>query len=139
MTGDRKKDRKNKQKLETAEAAVQAAEASEPKPKLRRKEFEKELEPLQVELVKMQEWVKASGAKNLRALRGARCSPAKGASSSVSPSAPARAYSAWLRCRRRPSGRSRRCISSATCRICRQAAKSCSSIGAGTTGRASNG
>ncbi len=28
-----------------------------------RKEFEKELEPLQVELVKMQEWVKASGAK----------------------------------------------------------------------------
>ena len=63
MAKDRKKDRKNKQKLETAEAAVQAAEASEPKPKLRRKEFEKELEPLQVELVKMQEWVKASGAK----------------------------------------------------------------------------
>jgi polyphosphate kinase 2 len=30
---------------------------------LSRKEFEKALEPLQVELVKMQEWVKASGAK----------------------------------------------------------------------------
>ena len=32
-------------------------------PKMSRKEFEKELEKLQVELVKMQEWVKASGAK----------------------------------------------------------------------------
>jgi polyphosphate kinase len=31
--------------------------------KMQRKEFEKELEKLQVELVKMQEWVKASGAK----------------------------------------------------------------------------
>ena len=35
----------------------------EPKPKMKRKEFEKELENLQVELVKMQEWVKATGAK----------------------------------------------------------------------------
>ena len=33
------------------------------KPKLSRKEFERELRPLQVELVKLQEWVKASGAK----------------------------------------------------------------------------
>jgi polyphosphate kinase 2 len=36
---------------------------SEPLPKLSNKEFEKEMEKLQVELVKMQEWVKASGAK----------------------------------------------------------------------------
>jgi len=35
----------------------------ESKPKMSRKEFEKELVNLQVELVKMQEWVKASGAK----------------------------------------------------------------------------
>jgi polyphosphate kinase 2 len=69
MAKDRKKDRKNKEKLETAEAvaAAQTAEPSEPvagpAPKLRRKEFEKELEPLQIELVKMQEWVKVSGAK----------------------------------------------------------------------------
>jgi polyphosphate kinase 2 len=33
------------------------------KNKMKRKEFEKELEKLQVELVKMQEWVKVSGAK----------------------------------------------------------------------------
>jgi polyphosphate kinase 2 len=37
--------------------------AAEAKTKLSRKEFESELEKLQVELVKLQEWVKASGAK----------------------------------------------------------------------------
>jgi polyphosphate kinase 2 len=49
----------------TGVAAVAAGPgaASEPKPKMSRKEFESELEKLQVELVKMQEWVKASGAK----------------------------------------------------------------------------
>ncbi len=35
----------------------------ETKPKMSRKEFEKALEPLQVELVKLQEWVKHTGAK----------------------------------------------------------------------------
>lgn len=35
----------------------------ESKPKMSRREFEKELVSLQIELVKMQEWVKASGAK----------------------------------------------------------------------------
>ena len=43
---------------------VSASEAGvEPKAKMSRKEFEKEPEKLQIELVKMQEWVKASGAK----------------------------------------------------------------------------
>jgi polyphosphate kinase 2 (PPK2 family) len=42
---------------------VAPTEASEPKPKMSAKEFEKEMEKLQVELVKMQEWVKATGAK----------------------------------------------------------------------------
>ena len=36
---------------------------TETKPKMSRKEFEEEMEKLQVELVKMQEWVKDSGAK----------------------------------------------------------------------------
>jgi polyphosphate kinase 2 len=35
----------------------------EPKPKMKRKQFENELKPLHVEMVKLQEWVKASGAK----------------------------------------------------------------------------
>ena len=38
-------------------------DALEPPAKLKRKEYEKELDKLQVELVKLQEWVKYSGAK----------------------------------------------------------------------------
>jgi polyphosphate kinase 2 len=51
--------------MAAAQALLAAREelSSEPPPKLSRKEFEKALEPLQVELVKLQEWVKASGAK----------------------------------------------------------------------------
>lgn len=58
--------KKNGQKHDhDAELAVAAAPiaAAEPQGPLSRKEFEKELEPLQVELVKLQEWVKATGAK----------------------------------------------------------------------------
>ena len=46
-----------------AELSIEAGSHDEPKPKMRRKEFEKEMEKLQVELVKLQEWVKVSGAK----------------------------------------------------------------------------
>ncbi len=35
----------------------------EPKPKMKRKEFEREMEALSIEMVKLQEWVKVSGAK----------------------------------------------------------------------------
>jgi polyphosphate kinase len=69
-----KKDKKDKKesKKRQAEAksgvsavsgAVDAEVAAEAKPKMSSKEFEKEMEKLQVELVKMQEWVKATGAK----------------------------------------------------------------------------
>ena len=62
------KDKKQKKgkKANMAEAPARSAAkmaATEPKPKMSNKEFEKELEKLQVELVKMQEWVKVSGAK----------------------------------------------------------------------------
>jgi polyphosphate kinase len=59
---DKKKDQKGQPEVQTAGAAPPEA-APEPKTKLSRKEFEKELEKLEVELVKLQEWVKASGAK----------------------------------------------------------------------------
>lgn len=59
---------KGKQKAEVTlvEIPVAPAEAEteeEEKAKMSRKEFEKEMEKLQVELVKLQEWVKATGAK----------------------------------------------------------------------------
>jgi polyphosphate kinase 2 len=64
-----KKDKgEKKKKQEAAQVEVSQVTAgtegeTEEHPPISRKEFEKALEPLQVELVKMQEWVKFTGAK----------------------------------------------------------------------------
>ena len=64
-----KKDKKNKKQIAVAETpAIESS--SEPKPKLKGKEYEALLEPLQVELVKLQEWVKATGAKIIVVFEG---------------------------------------------------------------------
>jgi polyphosphate kinase len=54
---------KPKQKTTTADALEAAATEPGPPTKLKRKDYERELEKLQGELVAMQEWVKSSGAK----------------------------------------------------------------------------
>ncbi len=66
----KKQEKKHKKVKAEAQAGIVVATngsvpkaAAEPKARLSRKEFESELEKLQVELVKLQEWVKASGAK----------------------------------------------------------------------------
>ncbi len=52
------------QETSTAELNIAGvATVAEPKPKMSAKEFDKEIKKLQVELVKLQEWVKATGAK----------------------------------------------------------------------------
>ena len=68
MAKDKKKKKNGKEKkLDAANIDVSNLSEgnipSEPLPKMKKKDFEKELEPLQVELVKLQEWVKATGAK----------------------------------------------------------------------------
>src|SRR5512139_1179982 len=69
MAKGKKKKSKEKKKLEAAqvqapsETAQDVAASAEPRPNMSRKEFDKEMEKLQVELVKMQEWVRATGAK----------------------------------------------------------------------------
>ncbi len=69
MAKDKKKKKGKKSRKEQEQYVAQAAlpggeEApSGPPPPMSRKEFEKEMEHLQVELVKLQEWVKATGAK----------------------------------------------------------------------------
>lgn len=67
---DKKKVKKGKGKqkaevtlVEIPVAPAKAETEEEEKAKMSRKEFEKEMEKLQVELVKLQEWVKATGAK----------------------------------------------------------------------------
>ena len=63
----KKKDKESKEKQELEmKPAMEIKEGEvidEPKPKMSRKEFDKEMEKLQVELVKMQQWVTATGAK----------------------------------------------------------------------------
>ena len=59
-----KKDKKHKQPIAVAETSGEA------QPKLKRKEYDALLEPLQVELVKLQEWVKATGAKIIVVFEG---------------------------------------------------------------------
>ncbi len=59
-----KQDKENKKQQQAATATPDPeSETPEAAPSLSRKEFEEQLEPLQVELVKLQEWVKATGAK----------------------------------------------------------------------------
>jgi polyphosphate kinase 2 len=62
---DKKKSKHSKGKKHDEKATEGAAQAStaEPKPRMKGKEFDAAIEPLQVELVKLQEWVKATGAK----------------------------------------------------------------------------
>ena len=64
----KKKDKQKEKRQSEAQAGIPSTSggseaAAESKAKMSNKEFEKEMEKLQVELVKMQEWVKASGAK----------------------------------------------------------------------------
>jgi polyphosphate kinase 2 len=59
-----KKKKKGKENQKIAEMrSIEGEVTGGPKPKMKRKEFEKELEKLQGELVKMQQWVVATGAK----------------------------------------------------------------------------
>jgi polyphosphate kinase len=56
--------KKNKQQQEAPVSSVASREAgSDPPPKLKRKDYEREMRRLHGELVALQEWVKASGAK----------------------------------------------------------------------------
>jgi polyphosphate kinase len=58
------KERSEEQELAAGQMQVDTGETpGEPKPKMKLKEFDKEMVALQVELVKLQEWVKANDAK----------------------------------------------------------------------------
>ncbi len=67
MAKDKKKSKKSKEKqkevITTGEQTAAVVNADGPLPSMSGKEFDKEMEKLQVELVKLQEWVKVKGAK----------------------------------------------------------------------------
>src|SRR5271157_4966036 len=68
---------------------------------MKRKEYEKELRKLQVELCALQDWVRHEGLRVVVIFEG-RDAAGKAARSRPSPSGSVPACSGWWRCRRRP-------------------------------------
>jgi polyphosphate kinase len=81
----KKKDKQHHGQAPTSASAASGEAAADLLPKLKRKEYEGEMRRLQGELVAMQEWVKATGAKLCIVFEG-RDTAGKGARSSGSPS-----------------------------------------------------
>ncbi len=101
---------------ETPPAEIRPPKKRKHAKKLKNKQYLEELKGLHVELVKLQQWVIHKGLKVCIVFEGGMA-PARAEPSRRSPSGSARGSSASSRCRRRPSARSRRCTSSATCVI----------------------
>ncbi len=59
----KKKDKQHDAEVQASPAAARQEAGAGPPPKMKRKEYEREMRVLHGELVAMQEWVKASGAK----------------------------------------------------------------------------
>ena len=101
--------------------------------KLKNKSYKEELKRLQIELVKLQEWIKHKGLKVVVIFEG-RDAAGKGGTikritERLNPAHLPR-RGAWAR---RPSAKRRSGISSATWRTCRRRARWCCSTAVGTT------
>ena len=108
--------------------------------KRQKKDLERELGRLQVELVKLQECVRLEGRKVVVLFEGRDAAGKGGAIKRITESAqPPRSARGASRSARRPSARRPSGTSSATSRTCRRPARSCCSTAAGTTGPASSG
>ena len=94
-----------------------------PPEKMKEKAYQHELRRLHGELVAMQEWVKATGAKICIVFEG-RDTAGKGGTIKAITERVSPGSSGSSRSRRRPSARSRRCTCSATSRTFRPAARS---------------
>jgi polyphosphate kinase 2 (PPK2 family) len=102
------------------------------KPKMKKKEYEQHMRVLQGELVAMQEWVKATGAKVCIVFEGLD-SAGKGGTIRRITERTSRGSSNTSRCPHRPNARSRRCTSSGTSRTSRRRVRWPSSTAVGTT------
>ena len=90
--------------------------------KLKNKDYLEQLRRLHVELVKLQEWVKAKGTRFALSSRGAMV-PVRAGRSKRSPNESARVSFGWWRYMRLLIERKARCMSSAICRTCPQRVK----------------
>jgi len=105
---------------------------------LSNKAYLRELSTLQIELVKLQEWIRHTGMKVVVVFEGRDAAGKGGAIKTVTLSLNRGTHGLSLSARR-PSARSPSGTSSATLRTCRRPARWSCSIEAGTTGLASSG
>ena len=91
--------------------------------KMKEKEYQRELRKLHGELVAMQEWVKATGAKVCIVFEGRDTAGKGGTIKAITERVSPRVFRV-VALPRRPSARSRRCTSSGTCRTSRPPARS---------------
>ena len=114
-----------------------AKSKDDPPVKMKRKEYEKELRKLQVELVALQEWVKKTGTKVCIVFEGRDTAGKGGAIKAITQRVSPRVY----RVVALPSPTERektQMYCSATCPTSRRAGRSSCSIAAGTTAPASS-
>jgi polyphosphate kinase 2 (PPK2 family) len=114
-----------------------AQDATAKAERLSGKDYERELEKLHVELVKLQQWVVHKGLKVCIVFEGRDGAGKGGTIKALTERVSPRVFGSW-RCPRRRSARSRRCTPSATSGTCPPPARSSSSTAAGTTARASS-
>lgn len=81
--------------------------------KMKRKEYEKHLHKLQVELCRLQDWTKAEGAKVIVLFEGRDAAGKGGTIKAITERVSPRVFRVAL-CRRRPIVKRARCIFSAT-------------------------
>ena len=104
--------------------------------KMKRKEYEKELQKLQVELCYLQDWIKAAGARVIVVFEG-RDAAGKGGTIKAITEKSARGFSEWPHCRRPPIGKRPKCFCNATSSAFPPAAKLSFSIEVGTIAQVS--
>jgi hypothetical protein len=120
-----------KQNSKLRRAQNHPREQPDAKPKLKRKEYEEQIAKFHTELVKLQFWVKQTGARIIVLFEG-RDAAGKGGSSNESLSESALGYFGWLLFRLRPNGSDHKSIFNAISSIFRPRAKSSSLTVVGT-------
>ena len=105
--------------------------------RMNRRVYEKEKATLQIELLKVQSWVKESGQRIVSLFEG-RDAAGKGGTIKRFMEHLTRAARAWWRWKNRPKPNAANGISSVTSKTCPLRAKWCSSTARGTTARAWN-
>ena len=90
---------------------------------MKRKEYEKQLRKLQVELCALQDWVKREGLRVVVVFEGRDAAGKGGTIKAITERVSPRVFRVW-RCRHRPTEKRDNCICSATSRTSRRRGRS---------------